>query len=85
MARVLNILRRPDDEEAVAVARHQAAPGEVSILYIHDAVYRPGEPDLPTFASRPDVEARGVASQCRLVDDEEIVRLIFEHDRVICW
>ncbi len=86
MARILNILRRRDDEEAVALAKHQAARrGDVSLLYLHDAVYRPPEPDLETFASRSDVEARGVASRCRLVSDDEIVRLIFDHEKVICW
>ena len=82
---MLNIIRRRDDEEAVAVARCQAADSEVSLLYLHDAVYRAPEPDLPSFASRPDVEARGVESRCRLLDDGEIVELIFEHERVICW
>lgn len=85
MAQVLNIIRRRDDEEAVGVARQQSAQGGVSLLYIHDAVYRAPDSDLPTFASRLDVEARGVASGCRLLSDEEIVDLIFEHERVICW
>jgi sulfur transfer complex TusBCD TusB component (DsrH family) len=85
MTQVLNIIRRRDDDEAVDIARQQAASGEASLLCLHDAVYRAPEPDLPTFASRPDVEARGIESQCRLVSDEEIVQLIFDHEKVICW
>ena len=85
MARVLNIIRRRDDEEAVKMAKEQSARGEVSLLYLHDAVYRLPEPELPTYASLLDTEARGVESPCRLVSDEEIVRLMFEHERVICW
>lgn len=85
MARVLNIIRRRDDDEAVEIAREQTALGEVSLLYLHDAVYRAPEPDMPTFASRPDVEARGVESRCRLLSDEEVVKLIFDCEKVICW
>jgi sulfur transfer complex TusBCD TusB component (DsrH family) len=48
-------------------------------------VYREPEADIPTYASRPDVEARGVDSRCLLLSDEEVVRLIFDHDKVICW
>jgi sulfur transfer complex TusBCD TusB component (DsrH family) len=85
LARILAILRRKDDQEALALAQLQARYGQVSLLYLHDAVYREPDPELPTFASRLDVEARGIKSSCRLVSDEEIVRLIFDHDKVICW
>lgn len=85
MARVLNIIRRRDDDEAVKVAKEQSGRAEVSLLYLHDAVYRQPEPELPTYASILDAEARGVESLCRLVSDEEIVRLMFDHERVICW
>ena len=82
--KVLYIAREPKDSyvaEMVALQRGS----EIALLLLHDAVYSLPQEGIKTYACADDVRARGVMSKAELVDYEGIVRLIREHNLVICW
>jgi len=83
---ILHLIRRLGDTEAVAVARAQQAAGySVSLLLLQDAVLdRPDFPG-PILACRQDDQARGGRCPYPSLDYDDIVRLLFEHRRVISW
>ncbi|ODS31773.1 MAG: hypothetical protein SCARUB_03097 [Candidatus Scalindua rubra] len=60
---------------------------EIIFLLIHDAVLV--EPksynNFKVFASRDDVEARGVDSQFDTLDYSQILKLMSDCSKVICW
>ncbi len=84
--KLLHILRSLDDTRAVETARAQREMGhDVALLLLHDAVLaRPAFPG-PVSACADDVSARGGHCAYPTVDYDAIVRLLFEHDRVISW
>lgn len=85
--KILHILRNPDDETALKVALEQSEKHEVSLLFIHDGVYSlRKEMNYPfrVFFCRDDLQARGLNID-KSLDYDQIVDLIFSHDRVICW
>lgn len=84
--RILHILRSLDDARAVETARAQRDQGhDVALLLLHDAVLsRPAFPG-PVSACADDVRARGGRCAYPTVDYDAIVRLMFEHDRVVSW
>lgn len=84
--KILHLLRSPDDARALATARAQHDQGhQVSLLLLHDAVFL--SPDFPglVYAAEEDAQARGCQGNHAVLSYDEIVRLIFEHDRVISW
>lgn len=89
--KILHILRNPDDETAMKVALEQSEKHEVSLLFIQDGVYSlkkemKKEMVYPfrVFFCRDDLQARGLNLDESL-DYDQIVDLIFSHDRVISW
>jgi sulfur transfer complex TusBCD TusB component (DsrH family) len=83
--RILHIIRDIDEARSLEVAREQQRRGhEVSLLLIHDAVLSDIDFEQ-VVAARDDVLARGGEVRYALVDYEDMVRTIFEHDRVVSW
>ncbi|GEM_PF-1507513 len=83
---ILHVVRHLDDAEALAVARAQQTAGhQVTLLLLQDAVL--DRPDFagPILACAEDNQARGSRSPYPAVSYEDIVRLVFEHQRVISW
>jgi sulfur relay protein TusB/DsrH len=68
-----------------SIALQKARGEDVAVLLIHDAVYSSPQEGVKTYACADDIRARGIISDAELVDYEGIVRLIFEHELVICW
>ncbi len=83
--KILHIVRRAGDGYAAEIAARQGDEHDVACLLLHDAVYAPPAPGVRACACAADVAARGVPSPAETVDYESIVRLIFDHDKVICW
>ncbi|MBI5166845.1 MAG: hypothetical protein HY998_03755 [candidate division NC10 bacterium] len=83
--KILHIIRDPREQLALEVARYQADSREVSLLLIQDGVLADLMLDLPVYALTDDMEARGIQGRYLLVSYPEVVRLIFEHDKVIIW
>ena len=83
---ILHLVRRIGDGEALAVARDQQAAGHrVTLLLLQDAVL--DQPDFSgtVVACGEDSQARGGRCPYPSVSYDEIVRLIFEHQRVVSW
>lgn len=83
---ILHVVRRMGDSEALALARAQrAANHRVTLLLLQDAVLdRPDFPG-PILAGAEDNQARGGRSPYPVLSYEDIVRLIFESQRVVSW
>ncbi|MCL4533566.1 MAG: hypothetical protein M1370_00175 [Bacteroidetes bacterium] len=84
--KVLHLLRSLDDERALATVRTHAAEHPTSLLLLQDAVLD----RIPAFqgtiyALAEDVAARGKVADYEEIDYDEMVRLIFRHDKVISW
>lgn len=84
--KILHIIRSNDDQLAHQVIEEiqRTESAEQTLLMIQDGVYfRPQ--GLRTFACSDDVHARGIETEAPLVNQDEIVEMIFEHDKVITW
>jgi sulfur relay protein TusB/DsrH len=84
--RVLHVLRSPGDRRALETAHEHALEHSCSLLLLQDAVLAPAA-DFPgrVYASAEDLAARGVETRCEELTYQQIVQLIFAHDRVITW
>ncbi len=60
---------------------------KITILLIHDAVLAESIPnnDFRLFACNDDVEARGVNTLFNTLDYVQMLKLIADCDKVICW
>ncbi len=60
---------------------------KITILLIHDAVLVESIPknDYRVFASNDDVKARGVNTLFNTLDYVQMLKLIADCDKVICW
>ncbi len=83
--RILHIVRRPSDHRALAVARAQAQQHAVTLLLLQDAVRESVAFAGPVYACRGDLAARATASPHPALGYDEIVALLFAHERVITW
>ncbi|MBI2369185.1 MAG: hypothetical protein HYV08_02925 [Deltaproteobacteria bacterium] len=83
--KILHVIRRPDDELPLSVARSQQDFHKVAVLLVQDGVLSHEDPGCPVYLCAEDAEARGVGSGPPRVSYPEIVDLLFEHDKVICW
>lgn len=95
--KVLHIVKAKDHGLALSTAIGQAEEpsNEVTLLLVHDAVlWNPPHPpqtdwtgwkNLRVCALKSDVEARGIQSSYPLIDYQEMLRLIFDSEKVICW
>lgn len=83
----LHVLRTIGDRLPLELARSQQGRHEVSLLLMQDAVWAShalGE-NLPAYALRADLEARGLPVGPSAVDYDDAIRLMAEHDRVVVW
>lgn len=83
---ILHIVRAMEEALPLEVAQAQHRQGhQVALLLLHDAVLR--QPAFPgrVVACREDLVARGVEGRHPAVSYQEIIQLIFEHDKVISW
>jgi sulfur relay protein TusB/DsrH len=82
--KILHIIRNPNDETPLVIARAQSEDNEVAVLLLHDAVYANSDVQFKVYACAADAEARGVARH-ECVDYKRIVELLFEFDKVVSW
>ncbi|MDO8670477.1 MAG: hypothetical protein Q7O66_03490 [Dehalococcoidia bacterium] len=79
------MIRHIGDSRAIETAREQAGQHEVALLLLNDAVLDPPPFDGTIYACLADVEARPVRKSYETLDYPDIIKLIFEYDRVISW
>jgi sulfur relay protein TusB/DsrH len=87
MVKVLHIIRSNGDPLARRMIDDIAAGvdgAEQTLLLMQDGVYMQ-PPDMKVFAGSDDVRARGIKTDVALVEYDQIVEMIFEHDKVITW
>ena len=82
--KILHIIRNPNDETPLEIARSQSEDNDVAVLLLHDAVYAIPEVQFKVYAGAADVQARGV-SRHECVDYKRIVQMLFEFDKVVSW
>ena len=70
---------------AAGVVTEQARIADVTVVYLHDAVYRPLGIGTREYLLDEDCQARRVMSDVERIPYERLVDLIFENDRVITW
>jgi sulfur transfer complex TusBCD TusB component (DsrH family) len=83
--RILHLIRRLDDATAADVVAEQTRIADVTVVYLHDAVYRPLSIGTRTLLLDEDCQARGIASNIGRISYDRLVDFIFENDRVITW
>lgn len=86
MVEILHLIKEHGDSIALEVVREQSKNRDVAVLFIQDGVLDADDVGLDVvYASRPDVEARGILSSGRLLDYPQIMELIFACGKTICW
>ncbi|MDF1557890.1 MAG: DsrH/TusB family sulfur metabolism protein [ANME-2 cluster archaeon] len=87
MVGILHIIKRHSDDIALDIIREQIKFESISVLLMQDGVLDCDELglDVAIYASKPDVVARGIKTWIQLLDYDEIVDLIFNSEKVICW
>lgn len=84
--RILHILRQIHEEGVLAVAERQRASGhQVTLILLQDAVLSRPRFEGEIYACAEDVKARTGQVLYPTLDYDGIVRMIFEHERVISW
>lgn len=84
--KVLHILRNHHDDIARRMMEEieQIEGFEQTVLLIQDGVYL--KPDgITAYACSDDVISRGIQTNLPLINEADIVEMIFEHDKVITW
>ena len=83
--KILHVIKNPDEKKAFEIAKIQAKKHEIGILLIQDAVLGKLSFDFArAYVSDADVKARNQKIE-DTIDYDEMVKLIFEYDRVISW
>jgi hypothetical protein len=82
--KVLHVLRSPEDERALTTARAHARDHETSLLLLHDAA-KARPPGFPGVVYVCVEDGDTLDNRYRPIDYDEIVRLLFSHDRVVVW
>ncbi len=82
--KILHIIRNPNDETPLEIAKSQSEKNEVAVLLLHDAVYANPDVQFKIYACEADAQARGVARH-ECVDYKRIVQMLFEFDKVVSW
>ena len=83
--KILHIIKNPDERKAFEIAKIQAKKNEIGILLIQDGVLGNLSFDFAkTYISDADVKARNLKVE-GTIDYDEMIKLIFEYDRVISW
>jgi sulfur relay protein TusB/DsrH len=87
MVKILHIIKGHGDDIALDIIKEQLKFENISILLMQDGVLDCDKLDLDVAicASKADVVARGIKTWKELLDYDEIVDLIFNSEKVICW
>lgn len=86
MATVLYMARRPLEELEEGILpdfREHGKYQDLSLLLLEEGVTSHYLPNVQTFAVRDDVLKYGVTTTVPLLTYEEVVKLLFEVDRVV--
>jgi sulfur relay protein TusB/DsrH len=82
--KILHIIRNPNDERPLEIARSQSEEHDVAVLLLHDAVYATPDVQFQVYTCTADAQARSIAGH-ECVDYKRIVQMIFEFDKVVSW
>lgn len=89
--KVLHIIRKKGEGFPRDVISEHRKTEKVSVLLVQDAVFlfaglRDGAgPGMATYACKDDLVARGMDPGPGALSYQEMVSLIWENDRVVCW
>jgi sulfur transfer complex TusBCD TusB component (DsrH family) len=83
--KILYILRKQPDELAKEMIEKQSHENETTVVLIQDAVSM--QENLPghVLALEDDVRKRLVSQDIPKIGYEELLSLIFQNDRILCW
>lgn len=82
----LHLVRSLEEERAYSLMRQQQERGdEITLVLLGDAVLKKVPLQGKILSCKADVAARGGKTTYPTIDYDEIVRLIFQADRVISW
>jgi len=82
--KILHIIRKPNDETPLEIAKSQSEEHEVAVLLLHDAVYTISDIQFKVYACTADAKARGVTRH-ECVDYKKIVEMLFKYDKIVSW
>lgn len=86
MARILHIVKSAGTVHPWDLFGRQAvAPDSCAVVLIQNAVTATASVPCQTFALARDVRARGADTPHPLIDDEGLLRMIWEADSVVVW
>jgi hypothetical protein len=77
--KILHLLRRPPDPLALEVISEQGRRHDLCVVALH-----PDAGDVPRLQG-VDLLMLQEDQRDRTIGFDELVRLIFEHDKVFCW
>lgn len=83
--KILHLIKRVNDLYAQAAIQAQQGENQTSCVLIQDATLSVPELNVPVFALKEDVQARGGSPNVPLIDFDQLVDMLFEHDAVVCW
>lgn len=84
--KILHIVREIGDSRALETANAQLKNGHrVTLLLLHDAVLSNPLFEGAVVACEDDVRGRTGKTPFQTVDYNQILKMIFEHERVISW
>jgi sulfur relay protein TusB/DsrH len=87
MVEILHVIKSHGDKIAFDIIKEQVKSRDVAVLLIQDGVLEADtvDMDVEIYASKSDVEARGIKTGVRLLHYEDVVELIFDSEKVVCW
>ncbi len=91
--KTLHVIKEKNHALAISTAVDQAGKnsaagnGHLAVLLIHDAVLTAEDrlKGLETVVLKDDAAARAVELPYPSIDYDEMIKLIFDSDKVICW
>ena len=86
MQKILHIIKDLNDPAPIDIAKKQADSNEIGLLFIHDAVLGDLSSDFAkVYVLDADVRARNLNIEGEIIDYDEMIRLLFEYDKVVSW
>ena len=86
MQKILHIIKDLNDPAPIDIAKKQADSNEIGLLFIHDAVLGNLSSDFAkVYVLDADVRARNLNIEGEIIDYDEMIRLLFEYDKVVSW
>jgi sulfur relay protein TusB/DsrH len=87
--KILHVIKEKDHDLALSTAlgQREDSSNDITLLLIHDAVLTREDSleGLKVLALKDDAGARGIKPVFPLIDYQEMLKLIFDSDKVICW